>query len=379
MNRVKPEDTLTGGLSGAMFLLANIFCWAAVPVLLRYLTGTLDAWTANGFRYPLAALLYWPILFVGWRTGNLNPQTFRRCIVPSFFAFGGQVLWALAPYYLPASAIGFFMRFSLVFALVGAMALFPDERRLLSLPAFYGGLILLAGGFIFMSLSKVQLDAEVTTAGIGIILLCGVFFGFYGVSVRFFLRGVHPLIGFGIVSHYVSVGTLVAMFAFGNYSQLLDVSTTDWGIIVASSVLGIALGHYFLYSAVSRLARPSLRRADADPLSHHAAGRLVAPRTADGFRMVCRFDDGCRGRNAAVRAASFGDGQSAANGAATTRFWEFEAYHSTIGTESDAHRDLIVLAQACPGLAWRVSVRDGRRAQRTGPKGNKQRWPRRRR
>ncbi len=253
MNRVKPEDTLTGGLSGAMFLLANIFCWAAVPVLLRYLTGTLDAWTANGFRYPLAALLYWPILFVGWRTGNLNPQTFRRCIVPSFFAFGGQVLWALAPYYLPASAIGFFMRFSLVFALVGAMALFPDERRLLSLPAFYGGLILLAGGFVFMSLSKVQLDAEVTTAGIGIILLCGVFFGFYGVSVRFFLRGVHPLIGFGIVSHYVSVGTLVAMFAFGNYSQLLDVSTTDWGIIVASSVLGIALGHYFLYSAVSRL------------------------------------------------------------------------------------------------------------------------------
>ena len=350
MNRVKQVDTLAGGLSGAVFLLANISCWAAVPVLLRYLTGTLDAWTANGFRYPLAALLYWPILFVGWRTGNLNPQTFRRCIVPSFFAFGGQVLWALAPYYLPASAIGFFMRFSLVFALVGAMALFPDERRLLSLPAFYGGLILLAGGFILMSLSKVQLDAEVTTAGIGIILLCGVFFGFYGVSVRFFLRGVHPLIGFGIVSHYVSVGTLVAMFAFGNYSQLLDVSTTDWGIIVASSVLGIALGHYFLYSAVSRLgAAVTSACADADPLSHHAAGRLVASRTADGSRMVCRFDDGCRGRSAAVRAASFGDGQSAANGTATTRLWECEACHSTIGNGSDAHQDLIVLAQAYPG------------------------------
>ena len=38
-----------------------------------------------------------------------------------------------------------------------------------------------------------------------------------------------------------------------NYSRSLDVSTTAWGIIVASSVLGIALGHYFLYSAVSRL------------------------------------------------------------------------------------------------------------------------------
>ena len=247
------QNQLTGGVSGVAFLLGNILCWAAVPVLLRYLTHSVDAWTANGFRYPMAAVLYWPVLVIAWRSGHLNRQVIGRCIVPSFLALGGQVFWALAPYYLPAGAIGFLMRFSLVFALVGAVLVFPDEMKLLTLPSFYIGLVLCVIGFIVMAISKVQFDADVTLLGIGIMLLCSVFFGFYGISIRYFLRGIHPLVGFGIVSHAVSIGTLAAMFMVGHYEDLAVVTGRDWLVLIGSSVLGIALGHYFLYSAVARL------------------------------------------------------------------------------------------------------------------------------
>lgn len=247
------QNQLTGGVSGAAFLLGNILCWAAVPVLLRYLTHSVDAWTANGFRYPMAAVLYWPVLAIAWRSGHLNRQVIGCCIVPSFLALGGQVFWALAPYYLPAGAIGFLMRFSLVFALVGAVLVFPDEMKLLTLPSFYIGLVLCVIGFIVMAISKVQFDADVTPLGIGIMLLCSVFFGFYGISIRYFLRGIHPLVGFGIVSHAVSIGTLAAMFMVGRYEDLAVVTGRDWLVLIGSSVLGIALGHYFLYSAVVRL------------------------------------------------------------------------------------------------------------------------------
>jgi len=249
----RPRVPMTGGVSGATFLLGNILCWAAVPVLLRYLTHSIDAWTANGFRYPMAAVLYWPILIVAWRSGRLNRRLIVRCLVPSFLAFGGQVLWALAPYYLPASAIGFFMRFALVFTLAGAMLVFPDEKKLLSLSSFYVGLVPCVAGFFAMSVSKVQFDAEVTPVGIGIILLCSVFFGFYGVSIRYFLHGIHPLVGFGVVSNVVSIGTIAAMLMVGRYEDLAVVTDRDWMVLVGSSVLGIALGHYFLYSAVARL------------------------------------------------------------------------------------------------------------------------------
>ena len=36
----------------------------------------------------------------------------------------------------------------------------------------------------------------------------------------------------------------------GDYGALLRVSSNDWLLILASSVVGITLGHYFLYSAV---------------------------------------------------------------------------------------------------------------------------------
>jgi drug/metabolite transporter (DMT)-like permease len=43
------------------------------------------------------------------------------------------------------------------------------------------------------------------------------------------------------------------MFWIGDYGALARVSAGDWLVIAISSVLGITLGHYFLYSAVSRL------------------------------------------------------------------------------------------------------------------------------
>lgn len=240
-------------MTGSLFLLGNIVSWAAVPVLLRYLTGTIDAWTANGVRYPLGTVVYLPIFIVAWRSGELDATMLRRCIVPSMLALGGQVLWGLCPYYLPAATIGFLLRFSLVFSLAGAMLLFRDERSLLRQGAFYGGLVLSIAGFVLLSVSKVQTDAEVTLSGIAIAFSCSLFYGFYGVSVRYFLVKANPFVSSGVVSMFVSIGTLVMMFWIGDYRALAYVSGSNWLVILLSSIVGITLGHYFLYSAVPRL------------------------------------------------------------------------------------------------------------------------------
>jgi drug/metabolite transporter (DMT)-like permease len=142
---------------------------------------------------------------------------------------------------------------ALVWSLVGAMTFFPDERRLLRLPTFYIGLLFSVGGFLVLSINKGMFDAEVTVAGIVIILFCSLFFGLYSVSVRHYLRGIHPVVGFGVVSQFVSLGTLTGMAAVGRPQELLAMSAQGWGMLVASSILGIAFGHIFLYTAVGRL------------------------------------------------------------------------------------------------------------------------------
>lgn len=238
---------------GALALFGCVLCWGVVPVILRQLVDRIDAWTANGIRYPLAAVFYWPFLWWYRKRGVLSHAIIKRSIVPACFALLGQVFWGLAPYYLPASAIGFYVRFSMVAALAGAMFLFHDERRLLFVPRFHFGLALVVGGFLWFSLAQgVETEAG-HWLGVLIMLACSLFFGFYGVSVRYYLNDVNPLLGFAVVSQFVSLGTLSLMGLFGDMSHVPLLNAVDWLRIAISTLLGISLGHIFMYTSVRAL------------------------------------------------------------------------------------------------------------------------------
>ena len=65
-------------IHGMAALLAVILCWGCVPVMLRGLIHAVDPWVANGIRFPLAAILYWPVLIYlsypcGWALGKSSP------------------------------------------------------------------------------------------------------------------------------------------------------------------------------------------------------------------------------------------------------------------------------------------------------------------
>ncbi len=221
--------------------------------MLRGLTTALDPWTVNGFRYPMAAVLYWPVLLAAHRQGLVDRTVWQRCMVPAAFALAAQVLWGLAPYFLAASSIGFFARMSAVWTVAAAMVFYRDERVLLRSLTFYLGAFLTVIGFLILAVSRGQVGGEVTWAGITIMLFWSFFFGMYGASVRHYLRGIHPLIGFAIVSQMVGACTFSAMWMLGHPQQLLQQSWQTGVLLVSSSVLGIAMGHFFLFTSVQRL------------------------------------------------------------------------------------------------------------------------------
>ena len=152
-----------------------------------------------------------------------------------------------------------------------------------------------------------RFDEQVTGAGIVIILLCGFFFGLYAVSVRYFLGGINSMVSFGVVCQFVSIGTFVAMLCFGEYSQLREISGQNWGLLVISAILGIALGHHFLYSAVTRLGAAVTSGAQtlAPFLTILLAATFLGESHVDR-RMVRRHHDGHRSRTAAGCAESTG-------------------------------------------------------------------------
>jgi len=265
-------------LRGILALLAGVACWGLTPVIIRRLTPFMDAWTANGIRYPIAAIVYWPLLYIAFRSGRLNLQLLRRCLVPALFSLFAQIFWGLAFYELQASEVSFLVRLSMLWAIVGSMVLFQDERLLLRRPGFYLGVILIVGGFLGMSLinQPTAADASVTVAadtessieqtdvpltietgnytlGVIYVLLCGALFGFYMVSVRSCIPEVDPILAFGVVANFVSIGTITGMFWKGDVELLTQQTPFSWSLLIGSSLLGIALGHIMMYIAVQRL------------------------------------------------------------------------------------------------------------------------------
>lgn len=238
---------------GTAALAAVLLSWASMPVFLRGLTEHVDALTANGLRYPAASILYWPVILLAWRTGKLGRGLFVRALGPAFFSAGGQILWAMAPYHLEASMIGFLIKVSILWAIIGAMLLFPEERALLRSARFYVGLVLALVGFVALAAPGGEAAGDVTPAGLAIILGCAFFFGLYGVSVRQFMDGVPPLLAFGVISQYVSVVTVALLLLFGDPSRIASISARGWTLILVSSMLGIGISHVLFYIALRRL------------------------------------------------------------------------------------------------------------------------------
>ena len=237
---------------GVAAMALGTLCWGLTPVFLRSLASSVDAWTANGFRYPMAAILYWPLLLSAFRDRRLHSGLIWKCTIPAVFALSGQVFWALSHYELEASQIGFFIRVSTLWTLVGSMWLFPDERKLLGLPGFYGGVAMITIGYVVLASPTTALVAP-SVHGLTLIGLCSLFFGMYIVSVRWQLPKANPVLAFATVSQFVAAGSLIGMFLFGEPRSLLHQSPRAWMLLICSSILGIACGHILMYTSIQRL------------------------------------------------------------------------------------------------------------------------------
>jgi len=238
---------------GVAAVLAVILFWGCVPVLLRKLTDTVDPWVANGIRYPLSALLYWPLLIYFQGRELLTWQVIRRCAVPATYALTSQVLWAMAPYTLPASPIGFLARLSMLFSILFAMLWIREERHLLGIPQFYAGLLATTIGFLLMSLGTGFRTEGISAAGLAIMLGFGILIGLYVVSVRTHLKEIHPILSFGIIAQLVSAGLLALSVGLGDWQVVPTLPASSWIYLAVSSVLGIAVAHALLFTAVHRL------------------------------------------------------------------------------------------------------------------------------
>lgn len=249
------RPSMSQGSLGIVYIVCTLLGWSSVLLFLKHLAPYIDAWTANGWRYGLSALLWLPILLCGsWRR-TLPAGLWRRAVVPAVFNCIAQVCFAWAPYYIGPGLAAFLLRVNIIFSTAGALILFADERLLARSAVFWAGLVLVllgSAGTVLMGATPI---AGATATGVALGLVAGGFYGLYGVSVRYWMRGVPSMTSFAVISLYTAIAMIAIMLALADRRGMavVDLSAFNWLMLVLSALVGIALGHVFYYAAISRL------------------------------------------------------------------------------------------------------------------------------
>lgn len=233
-------------------MLAAVFCFASVPVFLKYFTSFLDAWTVNGIRYGVAALFWLPFILLEHKDVPDKRNVWLDAAAPALVNTLGQIGWALAPYYNDACLIGFVIRSSFLFTIIFGFAFLPQERTIGRRPLFWIGTVGIIIGLISMYGGGLRHGG---TSLLGTLILIGtaVCWGLYGVFVRRNMADYDVRLSFGVISLYTAVLLWITMFVFGDWTKLAQLMPGNWMLLVLSALIGIALSHVFLYRSIHAL------------------------------------------------------------------------------------------------------------------------------
>ncbi|NUQ67225.1 MAG: DMT family transporter [Phycisphaerales bacterium] len=249
-----PHDALstTGGIAMITLTLAG---WTSIPLFLRHFASSIDAWTANGWRYGISALIWLPVLFIASRSGTTPKGLWKAALVPSLFNIAAQICFALAPYLVEPGLMTFSMRLQIVFLTGGAALFFAAERKVIRSPGFIVGMSLVILGTIGTLWLRPGGLGGGTALGVTLSIAAGLLYAGYALAVRHYMYGMRPIVAFAAVSQYTAGAILALMFLLGTRGGMtaLDLSGLQFFLLFLSAVIGIGLGHTLYFASIARL------------------------------------------------------------------------------------------------------------------------------
>lgn len=275
----EPSNSATAPsqLGGVFLVILTLLGWSSIPLFLRYFAEDIDGWTSNGWRYGFAALMWLPVLVVVGFRKKLPAGLFKLALVPAAFNIVGQVCFTWAHYMLDPGMLTFALRAHIVFVTVGAALLFASEREVIRRPLFLLGIVLVVGGTsatILFAPDKPSTASEASgvlagdpgmarLVGVTLSIAAGGLFACYALSVRKFMVGVNSIIAFAAISQYTAIAMVGLMLGLGTAYGMTALpeawagdgalSVLGFWLLLASSVIGIALGHVAYYMSINRL------------------------------------------------------------------------------------------------------------------------------
>jgi drug/metabolite transporter (DMT)-like permease len=252
---------LRGGTNlseGYAALFATVIIWSTPSLFMYYLNRYYDPWAQNFYRYAAACAAVMPFVFYRIRRGGprIDMRAVGLCLLPCLPNVVHQVTQVMALFYMGPGVYAIFIRSSVIFTALLALAFFPEERFVIRQWQFQAGTLLgLIGAFgvLWFQPNVQSQDRHIALPGLFIAFTASFCWALYGVLVKRPSARLGSIRSFGLVSFITSVLLFPLTLAFGKLDTPLHAGAHVNLILIISAVSCITLAHVLYYVAIREI------------------------------------------------------------------------------------------------------------------------------
>ena len=240
---------------GYSAVFATIAIWSVPSLFQFYLNRFYDPWSQNFYRYAVACLAIIPFVVLQFGRGpRIDSRSLIACLIPCLPNVVHQITQVVALFYMGPGVYAIFIRSSVIFTALLALALFPEERSVIRQWQFQVGTLLgLVGAFGVIWFQSNGPDRHIALPGLFIAFTASFCWALYASLMKRPSARLGPIRSFGIVSIITSALLLPLCLLFGNIATPLEVTSHVNLILIISAVSCITLAHVLYYVAIREI------------------------------------------------------------------------------------------------------------------------------
>lgn len=238
--------------------MATVIIWSLPSLFQFYLNRYYDPWSQNFYRYAVACLAIAPLVFyrLGHPAGGgrIDLHAFAICLPACVPNVVHQITQVVALFYMGPGVYSIFIRSSVIFTALLALAVFPEERPIIRQWQFQIGTLLgLLGAFGVVWFQANGADRHVAWPGLVIAFAASFCWALYGVLVKRPSAQLGPIRSFGLVSLITSALLLPLTLAFGKIQTPIHAGMEVNFVLVISAVTCITAAHVLYYIGIREI------------------------------------------------------------------------------------------------------------------------------
>src|SRR5438067_7804726 len=243
---------------GYAAVFATVLIWSTPSLFMYYLNRYYDPWAQNFYRYFVACLAIAPLVFYRIRRGGpeIDLRAVGLCLLPCLPNVVHQVTQVMALFYMGPGVYTIFIRSSVIFTALLALAFFPEERFVIRQWRFQAGTLLgLIGAFgvIWFQPDVQSQQRHIALPGLFIAFAASFCWALYGVLIKRPSAELGSIRSFGVVSFITSALLFPLTLGFGKIGTPFQAGVQANLVLIISAVTCITLAHVLYYVAIREI------------------------------------------------------------------------------------------------------------------------------